>query len=312
MKGFSALAAAGQAQYEFIYEILQHETAVNFSASLLENSYKSCFPDYVSDVPVLLDRAWGRLLDARDGFELYEACGEVHRHLFKTEDPESWFGRGYSTYKSRSKPMQDFKNLAKAIKGKRVLDFGTGRGHLAVLIARAGFDCHTADVMDFRGPDAQALPFRQITSPSDVPYADDMFDSAIVKTVLHHVNAPDLTPLLMNLRRVAQRLIIEEDTYAVPVESLGPLVKQAEIDKFHKLDDRDQFRVLTIIDLFGNAVAQGLVDMNFGCQFKRVSEWHSLFRSLGFHVSETQILGFQPGAIHQSCQVRFVVDRVDS
>jgi SAM-dependent methyltransferase len=309
-KGFLVLIATKRAQYDFIYEILQHETAaLNFTMSVLEKSYKSHFPDHASDVSGLLEDACKHLLAAGDGGELYQASEEVHRQFFTSEGHGSWFSEGYSAYKSQRKPIQDFNNLADAISGSTVLDFGCGRGHLAALIARAGFDCYTTDVMDYRGTDAGHLPFRQMASPVDVPYADDMFDSAIVKTVLHHVDATDLTPLLINLRRVAQRLIIEEDTYAVPAASLGAAVGQIELTEFNKLDDSDQFRALVLIDFFGNAVAQGLVDMNFGCQFKQISEWHSLFDSLGFRIVDTEIAGFRPGNIHKSCQVRFVVDR---
>ena len=307
------LTATKRAQYDFIYETLQHETAaLNFTLSLLEKSYKSHFPDHAGDVSALLENACKYLLEAGSGGELYQICEEVYRQFFKSEGIESWFSSGYSSYKSQRKPMQDFNNLADAIKGSTVLDFGCGRGHLAVLIARAGFDCYTTDVMDYRCADAGVLPFRQMASPVDVPYPDDMFDSAIVKTVLHHVDATDLTPLLNNLRRVARRLIIEEDTYAVPAASLGPAAGQVEITEFNKLDDRDQFRVLVLIDFFGNAVAQGLVDMNFGCQFKRISEWHSLFDSFGLRIAETELAGFRPGNIHKTCQVRFVVDREES
>jgi SAM-dependent methyltransferase len=303
------LTATKRDQYDFIYEILQHDTAaLNFTMSVLEKSYKSHFPDHAGDVNGLLEGACKYLLEASNGDELYQICEEVHGQFFTSEGIGSWFSEGYSAYKSQRKPIQDFNNLADAIKGRTVLDFGCGRGHLAALIARAGFDCYTTDVMDYRCPDAGRLPFRQMASPVDVPYADDMFDSAIVKTVLHHVDATDLTPLLINLRRVAHRLIIEEDTYAIPAPSIRA-AGQIELTEFNKLDESDQFRTLVLIDLFGNAVAQGLVDMNFGCQFKRISEWNSLFDSLGLRVVDTEIAGFRPGNIHKTCQVRFVVDR---
>lgn len=301
-----------RAQYEFIHETLQHETALNFTLSVLEKSYKSHFPDYSSDVRGVLEDACKYLLAASNGRELYQAAEEVHGRFFTSEGDGSWFSEGYSAYKSQRKPRQDFNNLADAISGRTVLDFGSGRGHLAALIAEAGFDCYTTDIMDYRGTAAGHLPFRQMASPVDVPYADDMFDSAIVKTVLHHVDAPDLLPLLINLRRVAQRLIIEEDTYAVPMASFGAAAGQIELTEFNKLAESDQFRTLVLTDFFGNAVAQGLVDMNFGCQFKRVSEWHSLFNRLGFRIVDTDVVGFRPGNIHKACQVRFVVDREES
>lgn len=305
--------ATKRVQYDSIYETLQHETAaLNFTMSLFERSYKSHFPDHIREVSILLENAWKYLLATYDGCELYQVCTEVHQQFFTAEGFGSWFSEGYSTYKSQRKPVQDFNNLADAISGGTVLDFGSGRGHLAALIARAGFDCYTTDVMDYRGPEAGHLPFQQMTSPADVPYADDMFDSAIVKTVLHHVDEPDLIPLLLNLRRVARRLIIEEDTYAVATAPLGAAARQIEFTEFNKLDEHDQFQALVLIDFFGNAVAQGLVDMNFGCQFKPVSEWHSIFNSLGFRIVDTDVVGFRPGNIHKACQVRFVVDRVES
>ncbi|BAX93424.1 class I SAM-dependent methyltransferase [Mycobacterium shigaense] len=302
--------ATKRAQYEYIHETLQHQTtALDFTLSLLENSYKFHFPDNSSDVHTVLEDVRKYLLAADNGRELYQATEEVHARFFTSEGDGSWFSEGYSAYKSQRKPVQDFNNLADAISGSTVLDFGSGRGHLAALIARAGFDCYTTDVMDYRGPEAGHLPFRQMASPVDVPYADDMFDSAIVKTVLHHVDEPDLIPLLLNLRRVARRLIIEEDTYGVPAAKSDAGAGQIELREFNKLDEDDQFRALVLIDFFGNAVAQGLVDMNFGCQFKRVSEWHSLFDSLGFRVVDTDVVGFRPGNIHKACQVRFVVER---
>lgn len=302
--------ATKRAQYEFIHDTLQRgTTALNFTLTVLERSYKSHFPDYSSHVRSTLEDASKYLLAAADGCELYQAAEEVHQRFFTSEGDGSWFSEGYSAYKSQRKPTQDFNNFADAISGSTVLDFGSGRGHLAALIARAGFDCYTTDVMDYRGADAAHLPFRQMASPVDVPYADDSFDSAIVKTVLHHVDEPDLIPLLINLRRVARRLIIEEDTYAVPTAPRGIAAEQIELTEFNKLDERDQFQTLVLIDFFGNAVAQGLVDMNFGCQFKRVSEWQSIFNSLGLRIVDTDVVGFRPGNIHKACQVRFVVDR---
>lgn len=309
-KGLLVSIATKSAQYDFIHDTLQHgTTALNFTLSVLERSYKSHFPGYSSEVRATLDDVCKYLLAADNGRELYKAAEEVHERFFSAQGDGSWFSEGYTAYKSQRKPAQDFHNFADAISGSTVLDFGSGRGHLAALIARAGFDCYTTDVMDYRGAEAAHLPFRQMASPVDVPYADDTFDTAIVKTVLHHVDEPDLIPLLTNLRRVARRLVIEEDTYAVAAMPRGVAAGQIKLAAFNKLDESDQFRALVLIDFFGNAVAQGLVDMNFGCQFKRVSEWHSIFSTLGLRVVDTDVVGFRAGNIHKACQVRFVVDR---
>ncbi len=111
------LTATKRAQYDFIYDILQHETAaLDFTMSVLEKSYKSHFPDHASDASGLLADAWKYLLAAGSGGELYQAAEEVHGQFFTSEGIGSWFSEGYSAYKSQRKPTQDFNNLAEAIR----------------------------------------------------------------------------------------------------------------------------------------------------------------------------------------------------
>lgn len=102
---FLGLPPAKQDQYELFFQSLRHETALKFSVLLLKDSYRSYFVDHSEEVSLLLEGAWNRLLDARGADELYQACGQAHRDFFKTDDSESWFGKGYLRYKSLLKQL---------------------------------------------------------------------------------------------------------------------------------------------------------------------------------------------------------------
>jgi hypothetical protein len=129
--------------------------------------------------------------------------------------------------------------------------------------------------------------------------------------VLHHVAPAHLCPLLAELRRVARRVIVEEDCYAVPddLDDLAEaLARDAHLREFVALPVEDQLRSLMFVDYFANAITQGLGQMDMPFEFKTVREWQSLFAAQGFRVQKTLILGFQKGNFNRSCHVWFVLD----
>jgi hypothetical protein len=118
--------------------------------------------------------------------------------------------------------------------------------------------------------------------------------------------------VLSELRRVSQRIIIEEDTYDVPqtltgVEELART--QPQFARFCSLNIKNQFESLMLIDYFANALTQGLVEMNFPFQFKTIPQWISLLEAHDLHVSQVELLGFQPANVNRSCHVWFICDR---
>jgi hypothetical protein len=159
----------------------------------------------------------------------------------------------------------------------------------------------TTDVLDYRVPEAKHLPFQHMTSPVNIPYPDTNADTIIVKAVLHHVAPTDLSSVLKELRRVSQRIIIKG------VEELANV--QPQFAHFRSLNVSDQLESLMLIDYFANALAQGVIDMNFPFQFKTIPQWTALLALHGLRVSHIELLGFQPGNVNRSCHVWFICDR---
>src|SRR5262249_10074483 len=148
--------------------------------------------------------------------QLVRVTTDLLEHRFRKADPSFWFNEIYHRYKTKTKPETDFQQLKKLLPGERVLDYGCGSGYLAARLARGGDKVFTADVLDYRYKEAKSLPFVGMTSPTDIPYADDSVDVALVQAVLHHINPADLPLVLRRLGKVARFALIKEDTYGVP------------------------------------------------------------------------------------------------
>ncbi|MDQ7814258.1 MAG: methyltransferase domain-containing protein [Patescibacteria group bacterium] len=108
--------------------------------------------------------------------------------------------------------------IARHVRGPKVLDFGCGDGKVAETMTSEGISMTTFDVDDYR-IEAKSLPF-------DKGWATrlDEFDTALVITVLHHCNEPDLE--LESLHRVARRLVVIESV----VDGDMPFEAQAVVD----------------------------------------------------------------------------------
>jgi hypothetical protein len=167
--------------------------------------------------------------------------------------------------------------------------------------------------MDYRFEGAKHLPFKAMLSPADIPYPNDSFDTVIIKTVLHHIDESELPRVLEELCRIGSRLIIEEDTFDLSVDTPGLLElsqQQTQLKRFIALSPEDQLCALMLIDYFGNAIAQGLVDMNCPFQFKTMDQWAGVLKKHRLQLNHMQLLGFQPGNVNKTCQVRLIVDRL--
>jgi SAM-dependent methyltransferase len=191
----------------------------------------------------------------------------------------------------------------------RVLDYGCGSGYLAARLAKGGYQVFTADVLDYRYQEAKQLPFVQMSSPTDIPYADDSVDVALIQAVLHHIDPNDLPRVLHRLGKIARYLLIKEDTYGVPahmneLEGMNDaLSTQPLLRTFVNMPLATQHQVLVLIDFFSNAIAQGLPEMNMPFEFKTLSEWQQVLPAHGFKVNRAVLAGFEPGRMHMSCHL---------
>jgi hypothetical protein len=152
-----------------------------------------------------------------------------------------------------------------------------------------------------------------MTDPRVIPFPDGDFDTALVMAVLHHVDKENLLPLLGELRRVSRRLIVEEDSYALPPSLpglAGTLAADRQLQAFVGLPLEDQLRYLMFVDYFANAITQGLPQMHMPFHFQTVEEWQALFTGQGFRVERTVVQGFQQGFFNRSSHVWFILDAV--
>jgi len=296
-------------------EVLQNQEVVDFVRVVVKENYREFFTGH-EEVAQMVDAAFDLLVNSQraqlEKESLQQTVATINQTIFRKDDPTFWFNTIYREYKTKTRPHWDFSRLRPFLQGTTILDYGSGGGYLALELERHGYQVLTTDVLDYRVPEARHLPFRQMTSPVAIPYPDTSADTTIVKAVLHHIAPPHLSSVLSELRRVSQRIIIEEDTYDVPQTLKGveeSARTQPQFARFRSLSARDQFESLMLIDYFANAVTQGLVEMNFPFQFKTIPQWISLLEAYDLHVSQVELLGFQPGNVNRSCHVWFICDR---
>jgi ubiquinone/menaquinone biosynthesis C-methylase UbiE len=90
----------------------------------------------------------------------------------------------------------------------RVLDVGAGNCILCQELGRRGYDVVPVDLENLSFVD-EIVPVAY--DGTTLPFGDDSFDVALVITVLHHV--PDPNAVLVEVRRVAKRIIVIEEIY---------------------------------------------------------------------------------------------------
>ena len=303
------LQAVGQA--------LQNKSAIDFVRTSIKAGYYEFFPAAVKQVDVIVDLAFDRLAKSQHDLDvtsrLMAVTADLAAHTFRKDDPSFWFNDIYHRYKTQIKPEADFQQLRDLIIGSRILDYGCGSGYLAARLARGGYDVSTTDVLDYRYAEAQPLPFRSMSSPTDIPYPDDSIDTALVQAVFHHIGPDDLPLVLRHLARIAQHALIKEDTYDLPAQLPGVAetkAKQPLLHAFMEMPRDTQCCVLILIDFYANAIAQGILEMNMPFEFRSVTQWQETLEANGWKVNRTWVAGFEPGRMHKSCHVWFVCERL--
>jgi 2-polyprenyl-3-methyl-5-hydroxy-6-metoxy-1,4-benzoquinol methylase len=165
-------------------QALQNKVALDFVRASVKAGYHEFFPAAVEQVNSLVDRAFDQLAQSQQGAidpsKLIAMTSTLLAHTFRKDDKSFWFNDAYHRYKTQIKPETDFRQLAGLITASRVLDYGCGSGYLAARLARGGYEVFTTDVLDYRYDEAKHLPFRPMTSPTDIPYPDDSIDTALV------------------------------------------------------------------------------------------------------------------------------------
>jgi len=93
-------------------------------------------------------------------------------------------------------------------KKNKILDIGTGTGHVCQELNNRGYKAHPLDVENLSfTPNVNP----QIFDGKRIPYLRNAFDVSLLLTVLHHTDKPE--EVLRESVRVARRIIIIEDIY---------------------------------------------------------------------------------------------------
>jgi SAM-dependent methyltransferase len=297
---------------ESFQTLCHNPSLLGFAQRVITQSYVECAPGQEDAMRDLLGQAFAALSSASHNAEAFRAALlRVSTEIFRKPEPEFWFNGLYRRYKQEFKPADRFRQLRDLLVGKTVLDLGCGNGLTSAIVQQHGYQPYLTDVLDYRDPQAQDLPFAPMTNPRAIPYPGQRFDTGLVFAVLHHVAAADLLLLLGGLRRACGRVIVEEDTYQLPTggaETAAALQRDVMLREFAGLSLDDQVRYLMFIDYFANAITQGLPQMDMPFNFKPVAQWQALFEAQGWHVSQTLVKGFQPHYFNRSCHVWFVLD----
>ena len=156
-----------------VADALRSPTVVEFVKASVKAGYREFFGAANDEVCGMVDSAFDEALATASRTEstpgnLVEVTSALLDDTFRKSDPSFWFNRIYHQYKTQAKPETDFQRLQSLLPGKRVLDYGCGSGYLAARLAKADTQVFTADVLDYRYPEARHLPFVQMASPTDI------------------------------------------------------------------------------------------------------------------------------------------------
>lgn len=118
--------------------------------------------------------------------------------------------------------LEDINIFHKYVKNKHILDFGTGSGYLAYLLASKGYIVAGIDIDDFVKQETiethgtmtndqkgiwpileEKLPNLKLTHYKTViPYNDHSFDGIVAYAVLEHIQDDDIPDVMKEMRRV--------------------------------------------------------------------------------------------------------------
>jgi len=297
-------------QYNKLLSASEDKTAVAFAFDQVRKGYyqnlnvkKYLIDDYLKKVVNFIDKL------RKDKPIFDDFIAQVKS--FNKEKIPSWFSREYFRYKI-NKYATGYLKIKPFIKGRKILDFGCGSGLFSVLLERYGYSVYAVDrINSVDKKNAKKINFTLLKKYKVLPFKDNYFDTAIVKWVFHHIDKEDQSVIVKEIRRVASRIIIEEDVY-------GPFLKdknyyflmktQKDFRVFNHLKNSTQLNWLTIHDFIANAISQRAIEMNFPFQFKTEKQWLYFIKKNQLKIVKRRLLGFPDNKLHRCCQSILICD----
>ncbi|MBS3167953.1 class I SAM-dependent methyltransferase [Candidatus Woesearchaeota archaeon] len=135
-----------------------------------------------------------------------------------------------------------FNQIKNFIQGHQILDLGCGDGKVGELIAKSNSrQVILADVYRNGNISNLELPFVLINQKGKIPFYDNMFDTTLLLTVLHHSDNPvEVIKEAVRVTKNSGKIIVIESVYGV--------------DKYDNLNEEQQRLVNIFFDHFYNRV----------------------------------------------------------
>ncbi|MFT5716359.1 MAG: ubiquinone/menaquinone biosynthesis C-methylase UbiE [Oleiphilaceae bacterium] len=92
------------------------------------------------------------------------------------------------------------------IKDESVLDVASGRGFMSEILAKQGYKVTGVDIIQPAGTDPSSNPVYVTAEITDLPFADNQFDTVVCTHTLEHIR--DLPKALSEVRRVCKKKLI--------------------------------------------------------------------------------------------------------
>jgi 2-polyprenyl-3-methyl-5-hydroxy-6-metoxy-1,4-benzoquinol methylase len=297
-----------------IIHALRDKKVVEFTKKAIISSYCNFFIQNKIEARNMINESFMLLEDSQkiegNDTSIYKIADYICSVLFKKRDNNFWFNKGYREYKFNIRSKEDYKVIAKYIKGPNVLDFGSNGGHFALELYKHNYNVFTTDILDHREPEAKHLFFNKMDTPTSIPFKKNSFNTVIVKTVFHHIPNPHLHKIIKKLSRITLRLIVKEDVYSLNGGTNICVHENKSLRaQYNKLNEEQRYLTLVLMDFFGNVVASGIPDMSLPFNFKSVPEWKYIFSQNGFVIKKYILTGFEKTKMHPSLQAWFVLDR---
>ncbi|MBP6993779.1 class I SAM-dependent methyltransferase [Candidatus Woesebacteria bacterium] len=217
----------------------------------------------------------------------------------------------YGHYKREDKPQYEFSQIKKYLRGNKIMDFGCGDGLFATYISRKGYDVSGTDTKDYRVDAAKNIHFLPLKDYISPPSHTQLFDTTIIKSVLHHIDARKIESTIRSIvRNTSKRVLIKEDVILELFDE-QPLLRDPKnnlLEQYFRFSHTEKLQFLALMDFFGNYITQGLSFIEFPFAFRTVGGWGRIFKKTSLTISKVIPSLFSTKMLHTGPHAWFICD----